>query len=237
MKAPNSKITWPPAFKLKRHPRARLVKLKASLKHGLEIVVPPHFNIREIPSILELNKLWILKQLIAIEEQQQPTDTLPTVVEFAAIQQSWRIEYIAMNQRLKIMTRPQQELVLYGKIDDKTQCKELLTAWIKDYAKSHLIKELDRISKLIDLPFKKIIIRDQSTRWGSCTADKNINLSYKLIFLPPHLVSHVIIHELCHTVHLDHSKKFWRLVSSFDANWEVHKRELREAGKYIPNWI
>lgn len=232
-------LSWPPAVTVKKHPRARHVKLKASHKHGLELVVPLRFNFKEIPFILEENRSWIEKQLKKLQAHPPIPKMLilPSDIIFPAIDQTWRVEYIASNNKLQLLMRPHQELVLLGNIENKLLCKKLLIAWMKEHARTHLIQELNKISEKTRLTYNNATIRDQSSRWGSCSATKSINLNYKLLLLPSHLANHILIHELCHTVHLDHSIKFWRLVASYDPNWEEHRRQLRKIEKNLPDWI
>ncbi|MHB1948836.1 MAG: M48 family metallopeptidase [Gammaproteobacteria bacterium] len=239
MKTTSPGIAWPPAFTVKKHSRARHVKLKASQTHGLELVVPKRFNTKEIPSILETHRSWIEKQLLKLQSEMQSEEPLilPREINFQGIQQTWRVDYATSKSRLQILTRPDREIILLGKIENKNLCQKALIAWMKYQARSDLIAQLDQVSRSLNLPYKTAIIRDQSSRWGSCSSDKLISLNYKLLFLPPKLMEHVLIHELCHTVYLNHSDKFWQLVASFDPDWNAHKRELRHADKYIPRWI
>ena len=233
-------LDWPPSYTIKKHPRARHVKLKASIHRGLEVVVPPRFNQKNIPAVLEENKNWIQKQLekIQVRLQQAPVEKLPETMLLSAIQQKWLVHYIKSdNKKLRLISRPQQELVLMGNIEDKTACKKMLARFAKTQAKTHLISELRMLSEQLQLSFKKVVIRGQQTLWGSCSVDKAINLNYKLLFLPPHLAKHVMIHELCHTIYLNHSAKFWRLVAKFDENWKEHTRELRRADQHMPMWL
>jgi predicted metal-dependent hydrolase len=233
-------IAWPPLYTVKKHPRARHVKLKATLKFGLELVVPKRFNPKEIPLILEHNKAWIIKHLAKINEQAKLFSNidLPEQINLLAFAQAWKIDYIATEStKLRLMTRPQQELVLFGNVHDKELCKKLLSNWAKTQAKKLLRVRIEQLSTLCDLPFNNLTIRNQRSRWGSCSVDKNINLSFKLVFLPPALMNYIIIHELCHTVQLNHSAKFWRLVAKFDVNWKEHCKAARQAESLIPPWI
>lgn len=231
-------MIWPPNITIKKHSRARHVKLKASVKHGLELVVPKRFNQKEIPFILDQNRSWIEKQLLKIQSQLLSIDTLPTEISLPAFALTWQIEYVEIEKKLRLMSRPhQQELVLIGNMQNKSQCKELLINWAKKQARIFLIQKLGDLSKQIKLPFENAIIRDQTTRWGSCSSQKSISLNYKIVFLPLRLLEHIMIHELCHTVHMNHSKEFWRLVGSFDPQWEDHKRLLRKADQLIPGWV
>ena len=226
---------WPPTYTIKRHRRARGVKLRASQERGLEITTPFRFNLREIPQILEQHKSWIIKQLLRLEPRRNAA--LPDNIAFPANQEIWRVDYVACQSKLEMIERPLREIVLAGKMDDKIRCKALLIAWVKQKAKIYLSAQLTILSEYTQLHFNKVSIRDQKTMWGSCTAGKAISLNYKLLFLPPELVSYVIIHELCHIRFLNHSQKFWALVQTFDPDWQTHRRQLRKAESFIPVWI
>lgn len=223
---------------LKRHPRARGVKIKASLRHGIEVVVPLRFNQKHLPEILEKNKKWIEKRLSEIQAALKNSEQFPETLKLLAIDQCWKITYVKTDSKsLRLMTRPGNEIVLLGKSDDRALCKKLLIQWLKIQAKKFLIPLLQKISNEIDLPFKTANIRAQQTRWGSCSSDKSISLNFKLLFLPEHLARHILIHELSHTVHLNHSVKFWRLVSQFDPSWKTHNRIIRKADALMPSWF
>ena len=227
-------IPWPPAYKIKKHPKAKRVKLDISKRHGLQITVPPRFKLGDMSSILESHKQWIIEKL----KHYQPFQplSLPATINLAAMQEIWRVEYMACDTRMRIMSRPHREIVVFGPVADHVLCQRVLVVWLKKMAKIHLLAELKHISETLQLPFVSASIRGQQTRWGSCTVDKTISLNYKLLFLPPKLMRHVLIHELCHTKHLNHSAKFWQLVAKHDAEWHAHRRALLQADQYVPAW-
>jgi len=228
-------ITWPPLFFIRKHRRARHVKIKVTKTHQLEITVPYRFNIREIPAILEENRSWITKHL----QRLQPwyPDVLPEKIDIHFLRQSWTVTYMACQSRLKLVCRPDNEIVLMGDVHNHETCKTLLGKWLKQQAKLVLIPLLEKLSLQTGLQYKHVTIRNQKSLWGSCTCDKAINLNYKLIFLPPELVTYVMIHELCHLRHLNHSPQFWALVAQFDPAWQDHRRSLRGADQYIAPWL
>lgn len=231
-------LDWPPNFSIKKNPRSRHVKLKTSMKHGLEFIVPKNFKEKDIPFLLEEHKPWIEKQLLKLQSELKAEihSPLPTEIFFPLLDQTWRIHYISSNSKLQLIPRPHQELALLGKIENKKECKKLLHKWIKHQAKLNLPGQLRHLSEGINLPFDKVTIRDQNTRWGSCSANKSINLNYKLILLPKELAKHVMIHELCHTIYLNHSDKFWNLVEKFDPNYQIHKKSLRKISEVLPKF-
>lgn len=228
-------IAWPPPYQVRRHRRARSVKLRAEQHQGLMITVPYRFSMRELPGILEENKDWIIKQLSCI--QLTASLVLPDSVTFYSIQQTWKINYEPADHFFKMTIHAPNELTLKGDQTDHQRCRKVLLHWIKKQSKLYLTAELQRISQETQLHYNELAIRGQKTVWGSCTSRKSISLNYKLFLLPAHLMRYVIVHELCHTTHLNHSTNFWSLVARFDPNYEQHRRELRQAERYIPAWI
>jgi predicted metal-dependent hydrolase len=236
-------ITWPPAYVIKKHQRARHVKLKASVHHGLEIIVPKRFNPKHIPDILETNKSWIEKQLAQIHAviAQCDPQALPHEISLTAMNQRWKVQYIKSQghgSKIQLFSRAQQqEVALVGNIEDKALCRKGLKHWVKKMAQAYLHSRLKTVSQTTQLDYQSLSVRSQRSRWGSCSTDKKINLNYKIIFLPENLADHILIHELCHTVHMDHSAKFWRLVAAFDPNWKQHSRDTRRGEKFVPAWV
>ncbi len=94
----------------------------------------------------------------------------------------------------------------------------------REFVRSRIVE----INKIYGVRFNRISIRDQRTCWGSCSAKKNLNFSYKILFLPTYLADYVIAHELCHLKELNHSKKFWSLVAQACPDYAESKKELRK---------
>jgi predicted metal-dependent hydrolase len=90
---------------------------------------------------------------------------------------------------------------------------------------------LDRVRYFCGLhsfEYNKICIRKQTTRWGSCSSKKNLNFNYKLLFLPIELVDYIVVHELCHLIEMNHSKKFWKLVENIIPDYKDRRKKLKQ---------
>ncbi len=116
-------------------------------------------------------------------------------------------------------------------------CTGALRRWTAKKARAYLPAWLRQVSAELDLPFDRASLRKQRTRWASCSARRTISINEKLLFVPALLVEYVFVHELCHTVQLNHSRRFWRLVSCYEPNFKTLDRELRRAWRYVPWWM
>ena len=230
-----------PPHKIRESRRAKHVNLKVSKGGELEVVIPRGFDRRLIPDILHRKRAWIEKTTRRLAERQQflaRQPVLPEQISFQAIGEVWQVEYQATSAtRITVTEKSDRRLVVSGNIHDMEWCKTALRRWLAHKAKEYLAPWLRKIGQAERLSFKKVIIRGQKTRWGSCSATGTISLNYKLLFLPPALVRYVLIHELCHTKHLNHSKKFWALVNKKEPGYKEAQAELRTAWRYMPGWL
>lgn len=86
---------------------------------------------------------------------------------------------------------------------------------------------LEHYSRIYDLSYKKISIRNQKTRWGSCSRNGNLSFNYKIIYLPDNLADYIIVHELCHLGQFNHSRKFWELVAKTIPEHKKLRKEVK----------
>lgn len=208
--------TWPPAYTITQSKRSKRIYLKICRRHGLRVIVPRRFNQKEIPQLIEKSKEWIER----IWMKAQPVAvTLPKELNLLAINQHWHITYEAEDMS-------KQALIFLA-----------LKKWLKQQAQLHLTARLDELCKTTGLSYTALHIGNASTRWGSCSLKKKISLSLKLLFLPIELVDYVLLHELCHTVHLNHSKSFWALLNCFSPNHEALRKRLRQYSELTPAWL
>ena len=96
--------------------------------------------------------------------------------------------------------------------------KKMIGSALRHEAKRILPKRLDELAGKHGFSYAEVKINGSRTHWGSCTSRKNINLSYSLLLLPPHLIDYVLLHELCHTLEMSHNQRFWELLDNTCGN-------------------
>ena len=97
----------------------------------------------------------------------------------------------------------------------------------KESARTIVLERLKHFNQFYNLHWNRVAIRNQRRCWGSCSAQKNLNFNYKVLFLPEHLRDYIIVHEMCHLTHLNHGKDFWDLVAEQVPEYAKCQRELR----------
>jgi predicted metal-dependent hydrolase len=171
-------------------------------------------------------------------EELPPAPTLPDVIELPALGESWQVSYRPMNTALVgIASEAPGVLSVYGAVHQKPVCRQALINWLRRRTREEICTWLSTLAAEHGFKFSESVVRGQKTRWGSCSSKGTISLSYKLLFLERNWVRCVLLHELCHTVHMDHSPKFRGLLNRIEPGCMQIDREMREGWRKIPAWV
>ncbi|MGQ9807217.1 MAG: M48 family metallopeptidase [Armatimonadota bacterium] len=238
-------MSLPPreGYQIRVHPRARSVKIRVDAHGRVVVTVPPAFDSGMLPPILHRHQAWILARQEAVRarkeaEQKGQHGSLPDRIHLRALGQSvpvsWQPDGAARRATLREVDG---QLVISCEIRNGELCRLLLRRWVMRKGWQVLPSWLARVACETGIGYAGCSVNSARTRWGSCSRQGKINLSARLLFVPSHLVRHVMIHELCHTVHPDHSVRFWDLVRSFDPDYASLRAELREATRLVPLWM
>lgn len=100
----------------------------------------------------------------------------------------------------------------------------------RDAAKEYIPKRVEYYHSFTGGDYNKITIRDQKTRWGSCSANGTLSFNYRLMLAPPRVLDYVVVHELCHLTHMNHSKAFWDMVASILPDYKEYRTWLKDNG-------
>lgn len=237
----NEKLTWPPPYRIRRSKRARYIRLVVSAQKGLEVVLPSRASEKDAIEFLNSKKAWVEKHMISylkkVEKLKSIPLSLPTSIYLKSINRKWNIHYKNLTSAGVTLKTTEDKLIFSRKSIEFESFKVCMKKWLKRFAPQILTPWLKQTAMECDLTYHKTSFRGQKTLWGSCSSNKEISLNYKLLFLPPALVDYVLVHELCHTKHMNHSKRFWQLVSRYRPDYRELDKRLKEADQYVPDWL
>jgi predicted metal-dependent hydrolase len=213
-----------------------------SVRDGLVVVVPRNFDEDLIDDIVESKRAWILRNQARLAENAkflvpEAAGAAPHQITLRAIGQEWGVDYRrTAASTVTTVERSGQRLLVYGRVDDAPATRAALRRWLSRKTREHIVPWLLRLADERGLPVSRVVVRAQRTRWASCSARKTISLNARLLFLHEHLVRYVLLHELAHTVEMNHSARYWALLRSLDGDLETADSELRSAWRLIPEW-
>ena len=235
-----SNIPFP--YIIRESTRARYLRFRVTLERGLEVVVPRGYDCRRIPQLLETNRAWVHHALSRVDaarvrQTNHAERSVPTQISFPSVGRTWHIELLATPSRsLSIAELSEDRLQIRGDISNISLCDVTLQRWLLQQAHEILTPLLCQLSRETGIPFAKMALRKQKTRWGSCSSRGTISLNIKLLFVEPDLLRYILIHELCHVRQMNHSPRFWKLVSVYYAPYKEAHRRLKAAWKKMPRW-
>ncbi|MEO0396928.1 MAG: SprT family zinc-dependent metalloprotease [Cyanobacteria bacterium P01_A01_bin.137] len=229
-----------PDYQVRESSRAKRVSLRISVEGDVEVVIPPKFDRSQIPALIEKRRDWIIKnraKLLTTRTVDNWREDKPDTIELRSQQETWQVVYEKTADPGAIcLPVPGKKLKVRGDVDSIPICQAVLQQWLSHRAQRDLVPWLRQVSFAIDLPFKQASVRGQKTRWASCSSRKDISLNYKLLFLPTDLVEYVLVHELCHTIHMNHSKRFWALVGEKQPDYGPRRQAIKKGWTYVPRW-
>jgi hypothetical protein len=229
-------------YRLKVSPRGKRVRLRVSLQHGLEVSIPKGYDETKVPALLRRKKEWVRAALERAESHRkffkpEPRWQLPSQITLPAIRQSWHVtvkqseaDFVAIRELAP------NRLLVVGAIHNQAACRAALGRWLMRTTRTQLVPRLEKISRQTGIRYGGVLVKRQRTRWASCSRHRNMSVNAKLLFLPPELVDYVILHELCHVVEMNHSKRFWAVVAQYCPGYRRLDARLRDAWKAVPLW-
>ena len=197
------------------------------LKNGSVIVKAP-ISMRDstINKFVEEKQNWIKEKLLFVNKTNDKFKDIISYKQFLLYGNKYNL---VLSDVKKIETSDNFEILMPQKYE-KDKILKQLKIWYKKAAKQILQDRLSFIESRVKLKSSAMKIGDSKGRWGSCNNKGTICFNFRVIMLPPRIIDYVIVHELCHLVEMNHSKKFWDLVQKFLPNYAVARKEIKEYG-------
>jgi len=217
--------------------RAKRLVLQMIPPYTLELVVPSGTRPRDVELFLIENKDWIARAQSELQTRYPASRlALPDFIEFPSIGRRWEVNYIVGSGLRSYLKHSYECLQITTPDSREDRIRSLLRKWLlkqgRRYLKSWLLEE----AEIVGVKPNKIQVRTQRTRWGSCSPRGNISLNASVLFLDRALVRYLLIHELCHLQHLDHSARYWNAVQAFEPDYRLLDQQLTESWCEVPVW-
>ena len=198
------------------NPRLKNSYIQVSTDNTISLKTP-YKSKSYIDSLLYEKKSWIEKQLEKNRQHPKKVVNLEDeVLLFGEIYSIDSDEATLLREKLQRLKNPDQQKVL-----------KAYDTFYKEFAKLYLTQEIKKYADIMNLNFSELKFRKMRRRWGSCSSKRVITLNSELMKLPKEQISYVVIHELAHLVHMNHSKAFHTLVESYLPNAKQIRKELK----------
>ena len=180
-------------------------RLRVNEDGSVHLFVPLSFTDEDVENLYERKKSWIISKQNFFKQkskiQLRHNELLLFGNRYAYYYSTQYKNKVVVNHESKTI-QAQRDL-----LDSAVQEK-----WLKSVAKRHIAERVETLSEALLLPYNKLYIRGQKRKWGNCSSEKNISINWRLIKAPAFVIDYVIIHELCHTVIMNHSARFYTML-------------------------
>nr|WP_303266135.1 SprT family zinc-dependent metalloprotease [Streptomyces sp. NA02536] len=206
------------------------MRLVMSPRRPAELIVPEKASSSDVNQFLQQKSKWVAEKHALIQSiLSRPAELnleQPSVVWLLGRQQ--HIQHMPTSR--PSVRQVGRELIVGGNSDEAAAAVE---RWYRRKSRQHVQDLVEHQAKRLGLEFHNITIRDQQTRWGSCSSSRNLSFSWRLIMAPPEVFEYVAVHELCHLREPNHSKAFWRLLDVAQPQWPDAANWLRRHGQEV----
>lgn len=197
----------------------------------LQVKAPERMPLAEIEKFLRQKEGWIQKHLDIVNAGiiQNPSKQYQDGDEVLYRGKSCllKVEEAGYGNRCIIYFK---DAALYLQVPigaSADQRKEAVEFWYRKQAKLLLPSKAEYYASVLKVRYNGIRIKDQRSRWGSCSAKGNLNFNFRLIMAPDEIADYVVVHELCHLIHMNHSKDFWNCVESVLPDYKKRRQWLK----------
>jgi predicted metal-dependent hydrolase len=186
---------------------------------GITVVLPSTIE-QDPETLLADNASWVL-------EKKTKFDRYRAAIPDRTFEAGEQFPYFGENHELIVESRQKSEIVdetirLRRCAVEQSTVERALRNFYRREAREHFSDRLEHFAGEMGLAYDNVQIRNQRTRWGSCSTNGTISLNWRLMMAPPDIIDYVVVHELAHLQEPNHTTEFWRLVGEYDPNYAKH---------------
>ena len=217
--------------------RARRLSVRVYSDARVEVVVPPRARASEVERFVAAHREWIDdRRAVALRNRPAPEPFPPSNLRLALTGETWRLHLAGGTGAMRLTEADAGAAGGILRARGAGNLRTALRAWLMRAAKSRLEPRVVALAASMGVRYAKVSIRRQRSRWGSCSARGTISLNACLLFQRPEVVDYLIVHELVHVKHMNHSARFWKAVEAHCADWRALDRELLQGWRHVPRW-
>jgi predicted metal-dependent hydrolase len=234
-----SSLLSAPWLTVRRNRRARRLRLRVMRNGEVVLVAPPRASHSLLEEFVSAHRTWIEATRSRILDQRgfgPEHGEFPPGLALRAVDRTVAIQYVFNASRARFRWLD-DGLVLDLCERNAAAARAGLIAALRHRARIDLEPRLAAWAERHGLRYERVGWRNQQSRWGSCSSKGSISLNLRLLFLPPALVDYVLVHELAHLEHPNHSPRFWARVDQMLPETPGLRLELRQADRYLPGWV
>jgi predicted metal-dependent hydrolase len=224
--------------------RARRLAVRVHRTGRVEVVVPPRTSRAMVSAFLSEHRDWIeTRRQAALRHKPPETPFPPSRIALPGVYETWRVHLAGGTGRVRIREPREREqpgeelLVIAGEVSSPQLLKDALRRWLMARAQRVLAEHLADCAREFGFAYRTLSIRHQRTRWGSCSVRGTISLNCCILFQPPEVLRYLLIHELAHTRHMNHSRAFWECVAHCCPDYRKLDRQLLDGWRRVPSWM
>ena len=220
------------SYRLERKKR-KTVSIKITDDAELIVSAPLQLSSEKITDIVRDKAKWIISKIQLMEASKNKNDSIESL---KLLGQNYKLNtYDTQNKSIKVKFNSNEfQVYAPSELENRgTYIREVLTKWYKAQASKIYKERTEYYSKMLKVHPNRITIKEQKTRWGSCSSKGNLNFNWRVIMAPIEVVDYLVLHELCHLIHMNHSKDFWNLVESILPNYKKYKEWLTVNGSSL----
>lgn len=210
---------------VRRRRGIRHMRLRFTVRNRIVVSMPWHGSDRTCLKFIDQNRQWLERQIDAAPKMISIREWLSQSPKLSVEGHSFAVTILASSNRRSSYHVEEDaariELRLPVGAGD-----EALALLVRKFAKESLSRHAAELAKPLGLGLAKVSVRDQCSRWGSCSSRRTISLNWRLVLIQPRLQDYVIYHELAHLTEMNHSRRFWNLLERYDPNRRKHEVEL-----------
>lgn len=207
-------------------------------RDGVHVAAPARTSDRKVRSIVQARVAWIRKQQTALRDAPEQRFGDGETIAYFGREVPMAFEQMSARRITVGFDGSRFHVSLPADLPDSERHERVRRAfvdWYRDRAAKHLSTVVDRWwPQLGSDGTPKILIRDQRRRWGSCATDGTLRFNWRVMLLEPALIDYIVVHELAHLTHMNHSPAFWELVRQTIPDAQDRRKRLRGAGRALP---